>query len=81
MSIAIKLFFVGMITVFVVLTLVVLIGRVLINITNRFEAPAPIPVAVPVSNHVSNTIHDLVINEAIKKMSNNKMKVLNIVKK
>lgn len=78
------IFIVGMITVFTVLLLVVLTGRVLVNLVNRFYVEPNINYAAteqPYSNEVIAPEKIVAITAAVQMVTKGKGKITKIVKK
>jgi oxaloacetate decarboxylase gamma subunit len=78
------IFIVGMITVFTVLLLVVLTGRILVNLVNRFYVEPQIDYAAteqPYSNEVIAPQEIAAITAAVQIITKGKGKITSIVKK
>jgi len=69
---AVRLLFVGMLTVFIILSLVVLMGHFLIWLTNKIDAQPIVPLAASNADDEINATHRAAIQSAIKSISNGK---------
>ncbi|MBN2261990.1 MAG: OadG family protein [Prolixibacteraceae bacterium] len=81
MEVALQLLGVGMVTVFLILFLVVLIGNTIIRFINRFmpEAEKPAPAAITPSSAIDPRKMSAIV-AAIQQVTNGKGKVVNIEK-
>lgn len=69
---AVRLLFVGMLTVFIILSLVVLLGHLLIWVTNKIDTPAVVPLSTASDDDQINPTHRAAIQSAIKSVTNGK---------